>query len=373
MPNIPISGLPATNVPFTGAEFLPIVQGGATEKTTLSQLGFVPPTSGGIFFEVPSETVQYVPPANARFLYVAMCGGGGGAGGGAWNDIPAFEGASAFGGGGGGGGLRKEFWLPLDPRPDEILITVGAGGAGGAAGVSGTFDGISGEDGDRTEIVINYPADQQVSIYAGQGFGGIRGRQNEFPNGAYSIPAQPYMYSLYEFPIDPPQNIVPEYNFTSGGAGTTYPNFETNNWKGGTAVSAYHPSGGGAGGSVSFQLNEDPYGDGGDSLTPLATNYGGVAFDPENINGKDGNLSGTNTNNDYSWNQNYPSWLPICGIGGSGGGASSFEYSSGNGGNGYRGGGGGGGGGFHNRINPVGLAGNGGNGGNGYVIIYEFY
>jgi hypothetical protein len=56
MPNLPISGLPAANLPLDGTELFATVQGGITKYSTLSSIKYIPGNSYGLFNQIGSST-----------------------------------------------------------------------------------------------------------------------------------------------------------------------------------------------------------------------------------------------------------------------------------------------------------------------------
>jgi len=56
MPNLPISGLPAANLPLDGTELFATVQGGITKYSTLNSVNYIPGNSYGLFAQTGNST-----------------------------------------------------------------------------------------------------------------------------------------------------------------------------------------------------------------------------------------------------------------------------------------------------------------------------
>ena len=56
MPNLPISGLPAANLPLQGTELFAIVQGGITKYSTLNSINYIPGNSYGLYAQIVNST-----------------------------------------------------------------------------------------------------------------------------------------------------------------------------------------------------------------------------------------------------------------------------------------------------------------------------
>jgi hypothetical protein len=56
MPNLPISGLPAANLPLQGTELFAIVQDGITKHSTLNSVNYIPGNSYGLFAQTANST-----------------------------------------------------------------------------------------------------------------------------------------------------------------------------------------------------------------------------------------------------------------------------------------------------------------------------
>jgi hypothetical protein len=56
MPNLPISGLPAADLPLDGTELFATVQGGITKYSTLNSVNYIPGNSYGLFAQTANST-----------------------------------------------------------------------------------------------------------------------------------------------------------------------------------------------------------------------------------------------------------------------------------------------------------------------------
>jgi hypothetical protein len=56
MPDLPISGLPAANLPLDGTELFATVQGGITKYSTLNSVNYIPGNSYGLYAQIVNST-----------------------------------------------------------------------------------------------------------------------------------------------------------------------------------------------------------------------------------------------------------------------------------------------------------------------------
>jgi hypothetical protein len=57
MPNLPISQLPAANLPLDGTELFATVQGGITKYSTLNSVNYIPGNSYGLYAQTANSTI----------------------------------------------------------------------------------------------------------------------------------------------------------------------------------------------------------------------------------------------------------------------------------------------------------------------------
>lgn len=268
-------------------------------------------------------------PANAKLVYVWLCGGGGAGGSGEKNTSAG----NAGGGGGGGGGGVSYAWFGATNLDATETITVGAGGtAGGTRNTTGP--GADGGPGGDSKFTVG----GTVALFAGGGGGG----------GGGGVIAAGY----------PGASGTTGNAMVLGGAGGTGGDGFAGNaaTAGATGAPPGSAGGGGGGGGTTSTTTARAAAAGGDAALGTGTTGAGLA------GGAATGGAGTSP----------PSAAAIGGAGGGGGAARTSNGNGNTGGAGGFNGGGGGGGGNGMGASGTNNNGNGGVGRRGLAVIITF-
>jgi hypothetical protein len=274
---------------------------------------------------VAQTNTVYNVPVGAKRLGFEVCGASGGGGSGR----RGAAGTVRCGGGGGAAGSFAKLEIDVAALGGDttLLVTVGAGGVGGAVVTTDDTNGNAGTGGATSRVLTDSPASITTTIASSApGTGGAGGTATSGAAGTAGTGM---------------------FRGGSGGAAST------TGLVGGAGISTVPsaPAGGGAGGGIT---------------TGDVTSAGGAGGHIEYLT--IGGLAGGAADGGNGQSGAIPTFAPLYGQAGSGGG-SSKTTAGGSGGNGSRSAGGGGGGASLNGFN----SGAGGNGADGFVRITAIF
>lgn len=285
----------------------------------------------------------WVKPRNAKFIQIFCLGAGGGGGAGGYTST------TRGGGGGGSAGGNSKAIYPALLLPDNLYILVGVGGAGGVGGTTG--NGAAGSTGGISYVAIAPQTTATTLLLASSNVAAPAGGGGAGTAAGGGTAAAAWVTTSSPFTTI---GLLTLSTGVAGAAGGS-PGLAGSN---ATALASNIVMGGAGGGGISTTVRAD-----GGNISPASILLTSTVS---------GGLAGNGTNGEPG-RVGYGLLNPICGTGGSGGGAASGSAPlqvGGRGGDGWYGCGGGGAGASPTGSNVTNI---GGRGGDGLVIITTIF